>query len=93
MGRASHPGEPAQAKPDATLYQRIDQSLAYLYFIVDQPLNELERARVLQQLPTIRGTLQFLAEDLCPLVGRFPRYARVVEQGYLRMAQADAPSD
>lgn len=30
------------AKPDATLYQRIDQSLAYLYFVCDQPLGELE---------------------------------------------------
>jgi phosphatidylserine decarboxylase len=36
------PGSPLKAKPDATLYQRIDQSLAYFYFIVDQPLNELE---------------------------------------------------
>ena len=36
------PASLLKAKPDATLYQRIDQCLAYLYFIVDQPLNELE---------------------------------------------------
>ena len=36
------PGSLLKSKPDATLYQRIDQSLAYLYFIVDQPLTELE---------------------------------------------------
>jgi phosphatidylserine decarboxylase len=36
------PGSLLKEKADATLYQRIDQSLSYLYFIVDQPLNELE---------------------------------------------------
>src|SRR5262249_52974220 len=36
------PGNLLKARADATLYQRMDQSLAYLYFIADQPLSELE---------------------------------------------------
>ena len=36
------PSKLISAKPDATLYQRMDQSLCYLFFIVDQPLSELE---------------------------------------------------
>ena len=35
------PGDVLRQKPDATLYQRLDQSLGYLYFICDQPLDEL----------------------------------------------------
>lgn len=35
------PGNLLESKPDATLYQRLDQSLGYLYFICDQPLEEL----------------------------------------------------
>ena len=35
------PGDVLKQKPDATLYQRLDQSLGYLYFICDQPLDEL----------------------------------------------------
>ncbi len=31
-----------EEKPNATLYQRIEQSLCYLYFICDQRLTELE---------------------------------------------------
>jgi len=31
-----------EPKPNATLYQRMDQSLSYLFFICDQPLPELE---------------------------------------------------
>jgi len=36
------PSRLLSARPDATLYQRMDQSLCYLFFIVDQPLRELE---------------------------------------------------
>ena len=36
------PGDLAKVKPDATLYQRLDQSLGYLYYICDQPLDELQ---------------------------------------------------
>src|SRR5262252_2149980 len=36
------PGSLLEPKQSATLYQRLDQSLAYLFFIGDQPLPELE---------------------------------------------------
>jgi phosphatidylserine decarboxylase len=36
------PGSLIEPKPNATLYRRMDQSLAYLFFISDQPLPELE---------------------------------------------------
>ena len=36
------PGNLLEPRPEATLYQRLDQSLGYLYFICDQPLDELE---------------------------------------------------
>ena len=36
------PGDLAKVKPDATLYQRLDQSLGYPYYICDQPLDELQ---------------------------------------------------
>ena len=36
------PGDLAKLRPDATLYQRLDQSLGYLYYICDQPLDELK---------------------------------------------------
>ena len=36
------PGSLLEPKQSATLYQRLDQSLAYLFFISDQPLPELE---------------------------------------------------
>lgn len=36
------PGNLIEPKPNATLYQRMDQSLSYLFFISDQPLPELE---------------------------------------------------
>ena len=35
------PGNLIEPKPHATLYQRMDQSLSYLFFISDQPLPEL----------------------------------------------------
>jgi hypothetical protein len=30
-------------RPKATLYQHMDQSLSYMFFVCDQPLPELER--------------------------------------------------
>ncbi|HEY6926621.1 MAG TPA: phosphatidylserine decarboxylase [Steroidobacteraceae bacterium] len=36
------PASLIEPKPHATLYQRIDQSLCYLFFISDQPLQQLE---------------------------------------------------
>src|SRR5262249_12288835 len=36
------PANLLEPKPNATLYQGMDQSLAYLFFISDQPLNELK---------------------------------------------------
>jgi phosphatidylserine decarboxylase precursor len=36
------PGDLLKQKPEATLYQRLDQSLGYLYYICDQPLDELK---------------------------------------------------
>jgi phosphatidylserine decarboxylase precursor len=36
------PSNLVEPKPGSTMYQRIDQSLAYQYFIYDQPLEELK---------------------------------------------------
>jgi phosphatidylserine decarboxylase len=35
------PGDLVKVRPQSTLYERLDQSLGYLYYICDQPLDEL----------------------------------------------------
>src|SRR5258708_14716490 len=83
------PGSLLKAKPDATLYQRIDQSLAYLYFIADLPLDELEGRGY------FNNTLQY-AEPYSSWLTTFVRswggFLDTPEswnKDYLRMAQAD----
>jgi hypothetical protein len=65
VGRASHPGEPAQGETGCNSVSAHRPDLAYLYFIADLLLNELEGRGY------FNNTLQFLAENLCPLVGTF----------------------
>jgi phosphatidylserine decarboxylase len=42
FAEAATPANLIKSAPDATLYKRIDQSLGYLYFISDIPLDELK---------------------------------------------------
>ncbi len=76
-------------KPDATLYQRIDQSLAYLYFVCDQPLGELEGRgylnNSLQYVEPYNSWLKAFVRSW----GRFLDTPESWNGEYLRMAQAD----
>jgi len=90
MGRASHPGEPAQKeRADATLYQRIDQSLGCLYFIADQPLNELEgRGYFNNSLEYVEPYSSWL-KTFVRSWGAFLNTPESWNKEYLRLAQAD----
>ena len=74
------PGDVLKQKPDATLYQRLDQSLGYLYFVCDQPLEEIKGRGVLQQLTAVCRTLCFVEPGLCPVLGRISGHAAVLER-------------
>lgn len=77
------------AKADATLYQRIDQSLSYLYFVCDQPLNELEGKgylyNSLQYVEPYNSWLKTFVRSW----GRFLDTPESWNDDTLRMAQAD----
>lgn len=78
-----------EPKPKATLYQHMDQSLSYMFFICDQPLPELEGRGY------FRNSLQYV-EPYNAWVKTFVRswgaYLDTPESwssDYLRLAQAD----
>jgi phosphatidylserine decarboxylase len=79
-----------KAKPDATLYQRIDQSLAYLYFIVDQPLKELEGRGYFYNSLQYAEPFSSWLKTFVRSWGAFLDTAESWNKDYLRMAQADA---
>lgn len=83
------PANLLKAKPDATLYQRIDQSLAYLYFIADLPLTELEGRgyynNTLQYAEPYSSWLKTFVRSW----GAFLDTPESWNNDYLRMAQAD----
>lgn len=83
------PGSLLKEKADATLYQRIDQSLSCLYFIADQPLNELEGRgyfnNSLQYVEPYSSWLKTFARSW----GAFLNTPESWNKEYLRLAQAD----
>jgi phosphatidylserine decarboxylase precursor len=84
------PSKLISAKPDATLYQRMDQSLCYLFFIVDQPLSELEGRgyfnNSLQYAEPYRSWLRTFVRSW----GAYLDTPESWNEEYLRMAQADS---
>jgi phosphatidylserine decarboxylase len=83
------PGNLIEPKPNATLYQRLDQSLAYLYFICDQPLNELKGRgyfnNSLQYMEPYASWLNSFVRSW----GAFLDSPESWNEEYLRLAQAD----
>jgi phosphatidylserine decarboxylase precursor len=83
------PGSLLEPKPSATLYQRLDQSLGYLYFVCDQPLPELEGRGYL------RNSLQYVEpfnswlKAFVVSWGSFLDTPASWNQEYLRLATAD----
>jgi len=77
------------ANADATLYQRIDQSLGYLYFVCDQPLSELEgRGYLNNSLQYVESYNSWL-KTFVRSWGRFLDTPESWNEDYLRLAQAD----
>jgi phosphatidylserine decarboxylase len=83
------PASLLEAKPEATLYQRIDQSLAYLYFIVDQPLNELEGRGYFNNSLQYAEPYNSWLKTFVRSWGAFLDTPESWNKEYLRMAQAD----
>jgi hypothetical protein len=83
------PASLLKAKPDATLYQRIDQSLGYLYFIVDQPLNELEGRGYFNNSLQYAEPYSSWLKTFVRSWGAFLDTPESWNKDYLRMAQAD----
>lgn len=83
------PGSLLKERANATLYQRIDQSLSSLYFICDQPLNELEGRgyfnNSLQYVEPFSSWLKTFVRSW----GAFLNTPESWNKEYLRLAQAD----
>ena len=83
------PGSLLKERANATLYQRIDQSLGYLYFICDQPLDELEGRgyfnNSLQYVEPYSSWLKTFVQSW----GAFLNTPESWNKEYLRLAQAD----
>jgi phosphatidylserine decarboxylase len=83
------PGNLIASRPDATLYERIDQSLGYLYFISDIPLEELKGRG------HFNNSLQFVESYSTWLRGFVQNWGKFLDTpeswnaDTLRMAQAD----
>lgn len=76
-------------RADETLYQRIDQSLAYLQFIVDQPLSELEgRGHFNNSVEYVEPYSSWL-KTFVRSWGAFLDTPESWNKEYLRLAQAD----
>jgi hypothetical protein len=84
------PASLLNSKPNATLYQRIDQSLAYLYFIIDQPLNELEGRGYFNNSLQYAEPYSSWLRNFVRSWGAFLDTPESWNKDYLRMAQADS---
>jgi phosphatidylserine decarboxylase len=89
LAERSLPDRLIEPKPNATLYQHMDQSFSYLFFICDQPLPELEGRGY------FRNSLQYV-EPYNTWLKTFARsWAAFLDTpaswsaDYLRLAQAD----
>lgn len=77
------------APTNATLYQRIDQSMGYLYFVCDQPLDELAgKGYLFNSLQYVEPYNAWLKEFVRSW-GKFLDTPESWNDDYLRMAQAD----
>lgn len=77
------------APANATLYQRIDQSLAYLYFVCDQPLEALEgRGYLFNSLQYVESYNAWL-KGFVRSWGKFLDTRESWNAEYLGLAQAD----
>jgi phosphatidylserine decarboxylase len=83
------PGNLIESPPDATLYQRIDQSLGFLYFISDIPLDELKDSG------KFNNSLQYVDSYSTWLRGFVQNWGKFLDKPeswnaeMLRLAQAD----
>jgi phosphatidylserine decarboxylase len=83
------PGDLLKQRPEATLYQRLDQSLGYLYYICDQPLDELKGKGF------FNNSLQYVEpfaswnRSFVRSWGAFLSSPESWNADYLRLAQAD----
>lgn len=83
------PARLLKERADATLYQRMDQSLSYLQFIVDQPLSELEgRGYFNNSLLYVEPYSSWL-KTFVRSWGTFLNTPESWNKEYLRLAQAD----
>jgi phosphatidylserine decarboxylase len=83
------PASLLKAKPDATLYQRIDQSLAYLYFIADLPLKDLEGRGYFNNALQYAEPYSSWLTTFVRSWGGFLDTPESWNKDYLRMAEAD----
>jgi phosphatidylserine decarboxylase len=86
------PGSLIGAKANATLYQRIDQSLCYLFFIVDQPLHELEGRGYFNNSLQYVEPYSLWFKTFVRSWGAFLNTPESWNKEYLRLAQADESS-
>ena len=84
------PSKLLRAKPDATLYQRMDQSLCYFFFIVDQPLSELEGRGYFNNSVQYVEPYSSWMRTFVQSWGAFLDTPESWNQEYLGMAQADS---
>ena len=83
------PGDVLSPPTNSTLYQRLDQSLGYLYFIADQPLEELKGRGY------FNNSLQYVEpfatwnRGFVRAWGAFLNSPESWNEEYLRLAQAD----
>lgn len=83
------PARLLKERADATLYQRMDQSLSYLQFIVDQPLSELEgRGYFNNSLQYVEPYSSWF-KTFVRSWGAFLNTPESWNNEYLRLAQAD----
>src|SRR2546422_1380923 len=82
-------GSLLKERADATLYQRTDQSLSYLYFMVDQPLNELEGRGYFNNSLQYAEPYSSWLKTFVRSWGAFLDTPESWNKEYLRMAQAD----
>jgi len=83
------PSKLISARPDATLYQRMDQSLCYLFFIVDQPLSELEGRGYFNNSVQYAEPYSSWLRTFVRSWGAFLDTPESWNKEYLEMAQAD----
>ena len=84
------PSKLISAKQGATLYQRMDQSLCYLFFIVDQPLSELEGRGYFDNSVQYAEPYSSWLRTFVRSWGAFLDTPESWNKEYLAMAQADS---